>query len=140
MMSRISSKIQQLTKPTIRVYYYPLNCLQGNKMLKSEPIPFEVSEVVKKLGENIRLARVRRRMRQDELAEKCRISRKTLYAIETGFPGIGIGTIFSVLWTLGLLDSAKLLAAPDQDEHGRILEAAQQKQRVRDPVKVDNDF
>jgi transcriptional regulator with XRE-family HTH domain len=109
-------------------------------MLKSETIPFEVSEVVKKLGENIRLARVRRRMRQEELAEKCRISRKTLYSIETGFPGIGIGTIFSVLWTLGLLDSAKLLAAPDQDEHGRILEAAQQKQRVRDPVKVDNDF
>ncbi|MEI8030593.1 MAG: helix-turn-helix transcriptional regulator [Comamonadaceae bacterium] len=109
-------------------------------MLKSEPLPFEVSEVVKQLGENIRLARVRRRMRQDELAEKCRISRKTLYAIENGFPGIAIGTIFSVLWALGLLDSAKVLAAPDQDEHGRILEAAQQKQRVRDPVKVDNDF
>ena len=109
-------------------------------MLKLEKIPFEVSEAVKKLGENIHLARIRRRMRQEELAEKCRISRKTLYAIENGFPGIGIGTIFSVLWALGLLDSAKILASPDQDEHGKILEVAQRRQRVRDPVNVDNDF
>jgi DNA-binding XRE family transcriptional regulator len=109
-------------------------------MLKTEQVPFEVSETLKKLGENIRVARVRRRMRQEDLAEKCRITRKTLYGIEKGFPGIAIGHILSVLWSLGLLDSAKRIAEPDQDDHGKILEAAQQNQRVRVPSNVDNDF
>ena len=105
----------------------------------SEPIPFEVADALKQLGEHIRIARVRRQMRQDELADKCRISRKTLYNIENGSPGIAIGHLFSVLWALNLLDEAKCLAHPDQDEHGKILEAAQRKQRVRD-TGPDNDF
>lgn len=109
-------------------------------MTMAEPVVFEVSEAVKKLGEHIRVARVRRLIRQDELAKKCGMSRKTLYAIEKGSPGIAVGRIFSVLWALGLLDSANSLAAPEQDEHGKILEAAQRKKRVRDPVINDDDF
>ncbi len=104
-----------------------------------DPLPLEVAEAVKTLGESIRTARVRRDMRQDELAAKCRISRKTLYNIENGLPGIALGHLFSVLWVLNLLDTAKHLADPEQDEHGKILEAARQKQRVREALP-DNDF
>ncbi|MET0963199.1 MAG: helix-turn-helix domain-containing protein [Noviherbaspirillum sp.] len=112
----------------------------GNKVLKNEVSPFEVAETLKTLGENIRVARIRRRMKQEELAQKCSITRKTLYGIEKGLPGVGIGQIFSVLWVMGLLDSAKELADPDKDEHGKILEAARQKKRVRDAQAEDNDF
>lgn len=105
-----------------------------------EPVVFEVTESLKKLGEHIRVARVRRLIRQEELAQKCGMSRKTLYAIEKGAPGIAVGRVFSVLWALGLLDSANSLASPEQDEHGKILEAAQRKQRVRDLVINDDDF
>lgn len=108
-------------------------------MRTPENLPLEVADTVKQLGEHIRMARVRRQMRQDELADKCSISRKTLYNIENGLPGIAIGHIFSVLWALNLLDSAKALADPDADEHGKILEAARLKQRVRD-AEPDNDF
>jgi transcriptional regulator with XRE-family HTH domain len=109
-------------------------------MLKHRKIPFEVSEAVKRLGENIRIARVRRRIRQEDLAEKCDITRKTLYGIENGLPGIAVGNIFTVLWTLGLIESTRAIAEPDEDEHGKILEAAKQPQRVRDSSDVDNDF
>lgn len=105
-----------------------------------ETVPLEVEQAVQRLGKNIRLARVRRRMSQDELARACQIARKTLYAIETGAPGIAVGTLFSVLWALGLLASADRLADPDQDEHGKILEAARQPERVRHSPAVDNDF
>ena len=103
-------------------------------------LPLEVSEAIKLLGENIRAARVRRELTQEELAQRCQIARKTLYAIERGSPGIALGTVYSVLWTLGLLDSARELAHRDKDEHGKILEAARQKQRVRSPALPDNDF
>ena len=109
-------------------------------MLKNQAVPFEVGEAVRTLGENIRVARIRRRMKQEDLAQKCSITRKTLYGIEKGLPGVGIGQVFSVLWVMGLLDSVKELADPDNDEHGKILEAARQKKRVRDAPAEDNDF
>jgi DNA-binding XRE family transcriptional regulator len=102
--------------------------------------PFEVRQVAEKLGQRVRTARIRRRMTQDDLAAAAQITRKTLYAIEKGAPGISMGTLLSVLWALGLLDSAASLADPDKDEHGRVLEAARQPRRVRSSTSVDNDF
>ncbi len=93
-----------------------------------------------RLGENVRLARVRRRMSQQELALACGITRKTVYALEKGAPGTTIATVFAVLWKLGLLSTVQAIADPDADEHGRVLEAARRPQRVRPPAEADNDF
>jgi DNA-binding XRE family transcriptional regulator len=103
-------------------------------------LPFEVRQAVIKLGESLRTARTRRQMSQDELATAAQISRKTLYALEKGAPGPTIGTLMSVLWALGLLDTMKAVANPDTDEHGRILEAARRPMRIRAPGNTDNDF
>lgn len=103
-------------------------------------IPYEVAQASRKLGERVRLARIRRRMTQEELAAACGITRKTLYAIEKGSSATTVGTLFSVLWKLGLLESTAELAHPDHDEHGKVLEAARQPKRVRQSTKIDNDF
>lgn len=103
-------------------------------------VPLEAANALKRLGGNIRQARVRRRMSQDELARACNITRKTLYALEKGGPGTTVGTAFAVLWKLGLLDTAAAMADPDADEHGKILEAARQPKRARQPAAIDNDF
>lgn len=102
-------------------------------------LPLEVSAAVHRLGDNVRLARLRRRLSQEELAQACGITRKTLYALEKGAPGASVATAFAVLWKLGLLGTAVALADPDADEHGKILEAARRPQRVRHPAG-DNDF
>ena len=102
--------------------------------------PFEVTSTLKMIGSNIKAARSRRRILQEELARKCGITRKTLGSLEQGEGGVSMATLLTVLWTLGLLDSAKAVASPDNDEHGKILEAARQKQRIREPVRNDNDF
>jgi len=109
-------------------------------MVTKATLPVEVITAAKQLGENIRLARVRRRMSQDELAQACSITRKTLYALENGKSGTTVSTVFSVLWKLGLLGTATALANPDADEHGKILEAAHRPKRVRRPTEDDNDF
>lgn len=100
----------------------------------------EVAEAGLRLGEHIRLARVRRRISQQELAQACGITRKTLYALEKGAQGSTLATLLAVLWKLGLLSTANALADPDADEHGRILEAARRPRRVRPPADADNDF
>ncbi|MDN4052258.1 helix-turn-helix domain-containing protein [Massilia sp. YIM B02763] len=122
------------------VRYYPLFGLEGNTLHKNSNTPRQVSDALTALGINIRTARVRRRLTQDELAMKCDITRKTVYAIEKGAQGPSIGSVLSVLWALGLLDSVKALADPDADEHGKILEAATRPERVRAYKVLDNDF
>jgi len=109
-------------------------------MTTTTTLPLEVIKAAQRLGENVRLARIRRRMSQEELAQACGITRKTLYALEKGIPGASVATAFAVLWKLGLLSTAAALADPDADEHGRILEAARRPKRVRNPVDSDNDF
>lgn len=105
-------------------------------------MPFEVAEQVRVLGDRIRLARIRRHMNQQELADACQIARTTLHRIEAGAPGSAIAAIYSVLWTLGLLSSASGIADPDSDEHGKILDIARRSQRVRRAkvTPAENDF
>jgi DNA-binding XRE family transcriptional regulator len=109
-------------------------------MPNASTLPLEVTAAAGQLGQNIRLARIRRRMSQDELAQACGITRKTLYALEKGTPASTVGTVLMVLWKLGLLGTAAALANPDTDEHGRILEAARRPKRVRQSATADNDF
>ena len=131
-------KILDKIRPVI--IFSELNMAQRQPRPES-PFPFEVRNAVKGLGERIRVARLRRRLSQEELADACGIGRRTLYRIESGSAGLAVGHIFTVLWKLGLLSTANALADPDQDEHGKILEAARLPQRVRSgAAAIDNDF
>ena len=104
-------------------------------------LPYEVSTAARTLGERIRLARLRRRMEQEDLARAVGTTRRTIWSIETGKPGVALGTVMAVLWKLGLLDTFAAVADPDQDGHGKVLEAARLPQRAHSAAgKLDNDF
>lgn len=76
--------------------------------------------VLKQMGENIKLARKRRKFTQEQVAERANIVRSTLYLIESGNPSVTIGAYFNVLRVLGLQDDFLKLAA--DDEFGRKLQ------------------
>lgn len=103
------------------------------------PPPFEVTETSRELGMNVRTARKRRRMLQGELAKKAGVGEKTIRRLEKGDDGVSMGNVLSVLWVLGLLATAKALANPETDDHGKTLELARLPERVRNPAP-DNDF
>ena len=65
------------------------------------------------LGENIKLARKRRRLTTIQVAERANIHRTTLYQIEKGSSSVSIGAYFNVLRVLGLQDDFLKLAADD---------------------------
>lgn len=77
-------------------------------------------EILKQMGENIKLARKRRKLTQEQVAERADIVRSTLYLIESGNPSVTIGAYFNVLRVLGLQDDFLKLAA--DDEFGRKLQ------------------
>ena len=77
-------------------------------------------DILKQMGENIKLARKRRKLTTTQVAERADIVRSTLYLIETGSPSVTLGAYFNVLRVLGLQEDFLKLAA--DDEFGRKLQ------------------
>ncbi|MGI8637858.1 MAG: helix-turn-helix domain-containing protein [Segetibacter sp.] len=80
------------------------------------------SRIMKSLGTNIKLARRRRRLSSEQVAERANISRSTLWLVEKGDAGVAMGTYLKVLFVLGLEKDFQKIAA--DDEFGRKLQDA----------------
>ena len=65
------------------------------------------------LGENIKLARKRRKLTTEQVSERSSINRTTLYRIEKGDPTVAIGSYFNVFRVLNLEEDFKKLATDD---------------------------
>ncbi|MFN3669569.1 MAG: helix-turn-helix domain-containing protein [Brevundimonas sp.] len=101
------------------------------------PTPHNVSHAVrrslKKLGADIKAARLRRALPASVVAARAFTSRPTLQRIEAGDPGVGVGIYAAVLQALGLLDGLADLADPSRDETGLDLAAGALPRRARLP-------
>ena len=89
--------------------------------------------VLNNLGENLKLARLRRRLSAIQVAERAGISRATLWQIEKGIPTVAMGAYFQVLFVLGLEKDFLKLGA--DDELGRKLQDAGLIVKKRAPKK-----
>ena len=77
-------------------------------------------KILDQLGENIKLARKRRKLTTIQVAERANIHRTTLYQIEKGNPSVSLGAYFNVLRVFGLQGDFLKLAT--DDELGRKLQ------------------
>ena len=80
-------------------------------------------QILTSMGENVKLARKRRKLTTVQVAERAGIDRSTLYQIEKGNPRVSLGAYFNVFRVLGLQDDFLKLAADDQQ--GRFLQDMQ---------------
>ena len=78
-------------------------------------LPPAVSQALRSLGENLAIARVRRRESQRAWAKRLGISVPTLIRMERGDPGVGAGIFATALWLMGRINALPELAAPAQD-------------------------
>jgi DNA-binding XRE family transcriptional regulator len=99
----------------------------------SYDLPIPVRRALRKLGQDIRDARRRRRIPSVVLAERASISRTTLVKVEKGEPGVSLGIYATVLFVLGLVDRLSILADVRHDARGLELEEEHLPQRIRRP-------
>jgi transcriptional regulator with XRE-family HTH domain len=77
------------------------------------------------------LARLRRKLNTEQVAERAGISRSTLWQIEKGMPSVAIGSYLQVLFVFGL--EKNFLNIANDDILGRKLQDAEILVRKRAP-------
>lgn len=93
----------------------------------------KITKLLTEFGENIKLARLRRKLSTEQVAERANIGRTTLWAIEKGSPQVAIGFYVQVLFVLGL--EKDLLKVAGDDPLGRRLQDAKLLVKERAPKK-----
>lgn len=94
----------------------------------------DTQKILETMGEQIKRARLRRKIPADLVAERAGVSRATVWSIEKGSPSVSMGMYAAVLHALQGMDRDLLLIAKD-DELGRKLEELDIPIRQRAPKR-----
>ena len=111
----------------------------GNSIDTSRLAP-EIALIASGLGARIRVARQRRRLRVEDVAQKAQLAKKTVEAVERGALTTSLGAYLAVLGSLNLTKEFALVADPGLDREGADLLYSPAERRVRPSRPVDNDF
>ena len=102
--------------------------------------PYQVEQAIKRLGANLRTARLRRNLTIEEVAEKIGTGRHAVIAAEKGKPSTSVAAYTALLWTYDLLGPMEALADPASDEEGLALTMRRERARAQKPKELDNEF
>ncbi len=73
----------------------------------------QAQKKLKIVGEQIKLARLRRHLTEQDVAERARVGRTSVMQVEKGSPSVSMGIYLAILSVLGLQDDILLLARDD---------------------------
>lgn len=90
-----------------------------------------VEKSLVKLGQDIRDARLRRRIPTAIMAQRTSMSRTTLSKIEKGDSTVSMGAFAAVLFVLGMLERLKDIADLRYDKTGLMLDEERLPKRIR---------
>jgi transcriptional regulator with XRE-family HTH domain len=112
--------------------------MRRNTLLEAQPYPVE--QALRRLGGNLRTARLRRHLTINEAAEKIGTGPRAVSDAEHGKPSTGIAVYAALLWIYDLLGVFEDLANPLKDEQGLSLASRRDRVRARKGRGLDNDF
>ena len=107
--------------------------------MKSPQPSFSVRRSLIKLGEDIKTARLKRRIPMALLAERAFIGVSTLEKIQKGNPSVSIGNYAAVIFALGMGAPFGELLNPGEDETGLALEKERLPKRIHGPRLKNKD-
>lgn len=104
----------------------------------ADALPPVALKALRELGENIAVARLRRREPQRAWAERIGISVPTYVRMEKGDPSVSMAAYAAALWLMGRVQVLPEVAAPENDLTAleQDVRAARKRERVRTPASV----
>lgn len=83
---------------------------------KKKSLPFEVERALKKLGEDIKVARIGRKASQKEWADRLGVSEDTVRSMERGESTVSIAAYANALWLCNRINHLAHLMDPLADK------------------------
>lgn len=108
-------------------------------ILTSTP-PYPVEQALKRLGRNLREARLRRNLTLDEIAGKIGTGPRPVSDAEKGKASTSAAVYMALLWAYDLLDQMSEVADPARDTEGLALSPSRQRARSKEKKGLDSDF
>ena len=108
-------------------------------LLTSAP-PYAVEQALKRLGANLRTARLRRNLTIQNVAEKIGTGRRAVMDAEKGKTSTSAAVYVALLWAYDLLDQMWDVADPGLDDEGLTLSLSRERARARDKERLDDEF
>lgn len=105
-----------------------------------EAPPYAVEQSLKKVGRNLRLARLRRKQTIEEVAKRIGTGSRAVRNAESGKAPTGVAVYAALLWAYDLLTPLEKLADPLADKEGLALASAKEGKRARKSGGLDNEF
>jgi transcriptional regulator with XRE-family HTH domain len=102
--------------------------------------PYAVDRTLKRLGANLRVARVRRGLTVEAVSKKIGTGLRAVADAEKGKPSTGIAVYAALLWAFDLLGELDAVADPSRDAEGQALARSREPLRARRGRRMDNDF
>ena len=109
-----------------------------NTLLTAPPYPVE--QALKRLGANLRTARLRRNLTIKDVAEKIGTGPRPVSDAERGKPSTSAAVYIALLWAYDLLEQMSDVGAPALDEEGLALSLFRERSRAREKETLDSDF
>lgn len=113
--------------------------MTARNLLNTTP-PYAVEQTLKRLGRNLRTARLRRNLTIKRVAEKIGTGPRPVSDAEKGKPSTGIAVYIALLWAYNLLEPMDEIADPALDEEGLSLLPRKERARARATEGLENDF
>jgi len=102
--------------------------------------PYVVEQTLKRLGANLRTARLRRNLTIEDVAEKIGTGSRAISNAEKGKASTSAATYTALLWAYDLIDQMGNVADPEQDEVGQRLSMSRERIRAGQKKELDNEF
>ena len=103
--------------------------------MKKRP-SISVRQGLREMGEDLKKARLKRKLKMTVVADRAGISRETLSKIQKGDPGVSIGAYAMVIFALGLNTDWMKLADIEHDKMGQWIDDERIPKRARASRKI----
>jgi hypothetical protein len=94
-------------------------------------LPGPVARALKKFGDDIRIARLKRGLTIEMMSERTKVHRETYRKVERGHPGVGLGVYATALYALGFGTIFDALIDQSRDDIGLLLDKERIPKRIR---------